>query len=315
MTAKDKRNFVILAKTLQSIGNEANFDDKEDYMQPLSAEAPFAITKCKRIFDDITRGSVYFSQEIKLKKSRLKNIRSNSKALLSILQDHFQIFVDFVKKNPEYELEFKELQFALFGASENSVITNDYKFNWNKIQRRRDYYKDQLRFIEEMNGELGSKRIASLLSLSNSNEFSSLSCISESSSPSSRSKLDYYDPLPSSRSQSLQDTSMRQALILSSCHSTSEEPSEKYSDGKCVVKVKCSKKVANFPIDILTDFSDFQAMVSKKFDLAGKMFHVLAVDGVVGKSITDDDQWSIVLDENGNDRNGTLCYTLVLMNC
>src|SRR3990167_2232423 len=162
ISGRERRNLVIIAKTLQSITNGSTFDDKEDYMSVFSNYASFAISKCQYIFDKITEGPIEIAIEVKLDKAHYKSVRTATKKLQSIIYKNGEHLMKIVESKASLEGEIREL-IEICTSKSISVPSSlaihhqnneDLKSSWEKIQRRRESFKHSLSVIDSINLEI-----------------------------------------------------------------------------------------------------------------------------------------------------------------
>ena len=157
ITPKERRNLIIVAKTLQSIANESTFDDKEDYMNIFASHSFLAITKCQSIFDKITTGPIDLSITMKIDKENTRAVRQATKKLNKIIKINSDNLLKLGENQPQLENDVKELISICTINSKASLVSasnDELKNSWDKIERRRESFKNSMAVIENINAEI-----------------------------------------------------------------------------------------------------------------------------------------------------------------
>ena len=294
-----KRNLIIFAKILQSIGNEAKFDDKEDYMCVLSQHVTTTASKCHRLFDKIAQGPIDLQLDHTVDKKRAKKTRKHSQALFAYLKQNFEtIFSDLIKNNPEANNDVSELKEILF--TENGAVSpKTVQLSWDKVQRRKVTFCKSVSVLQEINSDSDSSALLtprfSPRDLSTF-EFSSFSSTAGSSSPTT-------SPLSSTGDDTTEDS------ISSSQSSNSTSNSDPLK--KVMVKVKYNKKVSNYPIDSSFSLNDIMLHVESKMKVSNFTLNYQMNNETV--TLKTNDAWKNFLANNGVPFNQTFVYHLELV--
>src|SRR3990167_3919796 len=335
ISGRERRNLVIIAKTLQSIANGSTFDDKEDYMSVFSNYASFAISKCQYIFDKITEGPIEIAIEVKLDKAHYKSVRTATKKIQRRRESfkHSLSVIDSINLEI-FKLNSKQSRMSIGLSSPRRSIFNKSRKQSGMLKATKNPSKsfclpssEELATSSQLYYQLSEPARLSDVIVSNTASMDDLSTspskrhsIALSGSMDSLNKVFHFTSDTTTRNTDTDSVSIVSSsdfddtseLTAKSSNKSTKSTSQSISpDCKIIVKVKYQKKIVNFPMNATMSFLDFSKAVIKKFALKTSTVTFVHLDSDF--LVSNQSDWNVFLENEGVNRNEIVCYSLSIM--